>query len=81
MTWLAGNTARVIVPGLGRKSASGSSAFTRTSIAWPASVTSACFSRSGRPSAIASCSATMSMPVTASVTGCSTWTRALTSRK
>ena len=61
------------MPGLGRKSASGSSALIRTSIAWPAKVTSACFSRSGRPSAMASCSATMSMPVTASVTGCSTW--------
>ena len=51
------------------------------SIACPASVTSSCFSRSGRPSAMAICSATRSSPVIASVTGCSTWIRAFTSRK
>ena len=76
----AGKTALVTVPGLGRNPAAGSSALIRHSIAWPRRQTSAWASRSPRPSAIAICSATRSSPVTASVTGCSTWMRAFTSR-
>ena len=36
---------------------------------------------SSSPSAMRNCSRTRSMPVTSSVTGCSTWRRVLTSRK
>ena len=51
------------------------------STACPVNATSDCRSRSGSPAATASCAATMSTPVTSSVTGCSTWMRVLTSRK
>ena len=43
--------------------------------------TSSWAKRSGSPAAIRSCSATMSMPVTSSVTGCSTCSRVFISRK
>ena len=76
----AGKTALVTRPGLGLNPAAGSSALIRHSIAWPSSRTPAWDSLSRRPSATAICSATRSIPVTASVTGCSTWMRAFTSR-
>ena len=69
------------VPLDGRKPASGSSAMTRASMAWPSKRTSSCANGSGSPAATRSCSSTRSRPVTASVTGCSTCRRALTSRK
>ena len=53
----------------------------RHSIAWPVNVTSLCLNDSRSPAAIRICSLTMSMPVTNSVTGCSTWTRVFTSMK
>ena len=68
-------------PALGRKPAAGSSAHTRTSMAWPRLVTSAWANPSGSPRATRSCAATRSMPVTHSVTGCSTWRRVFISRK
>ena len=42
---------------------------------------SSCFMESGEPEAIRSCSTTMSMPVIASVTGCSTCRRVFISMK
>ena len=58
-----------------------SSALMRHSIAWPRSTTSSCATESGSPAATRICSRTMSIPVTASVTVCSTWTRVFISRK
>ena len=49
-------------------------------MAWPFHSTSSCSSSSGSPAATASWARTRSMPVTASVTGCSTWRRAFSSR-
>ena len=51
---------------------SGSSALMPHSIAWPVTVIISWVIRRGCPSAIAICCSTRSMPVTASVTGCST---------
>jgi hypothetical protein len=55
-------------------------------MAWPSSFTSYCegvpvASASDLPSAIRICARTMSMPVTSSVTVCSTCTRGFTSMK
>ena len=63
----------------------GSSAHSRASIAWPpaswrASAAS-CVSGSGSPAATRSCHSTRSMPVSASVTGCSTCSRVFISMK
>ncbi len=72
-------------PAAGRRAgsrASGSSAFTRNSIACPRAAMSCLpHGRSGSPAAIRSCSATRSMPVTSSVVGCSTWMRVFISMK
>ena len=73
-------------PATGANSRAGSSAAKRTSIgmAGRASAAIAAAARtasdSGSPAAIHSCSATRSRSVTSSVTPCSTWSRALTSR-
>ncbi len=75
----AGNSRRVIRPGAGAKSRSGSSALSRASTAWPRSVGRS--PASGMPRATWICSATRSVPVTSSVIGCSTCRRVLTSRK
>ena len=64
-------------PGAGAKPRAGSSALRRTSIAWPRGGGGSPSSRP--PAAMWSCSRTRSAPVTISVTGCSTWSRALTS--
>ena len=53
----------------------------RHSIAWPRSATSSWVNDSGSPAATRIPSLTMSMPVTISVTQCSTWTRVFISRK
>ena len=73
-----GSSSSAIRPGEGAKSRSGSSAFSRASTACP---TSAGFSPSRLPPpATRICAFTRSMPVVASVIGCSTWSRVLTSR-
>ena len=70
-----------IRPGAGAKSRSGSSAVSRASMACPKAGGSAePVSASVPPAAMCSCSLTMSTPVVASVTGCSTCNRVLTSR-
>ena len=69
-----------IMPGDGAN-VSGSSALIRHSIAWPVKVTSLCLNESRSPAAMRICSFTMSMPVTISVTGCSTWRRVFISMK
>ena len=69
-----------ITPGDGTN-VSGSSALIRHSIEWPVKTTSACLKPSRSPAAIRICALTMSMPVTISVTGCSTWRRVLASMK
>ena len=66
-------------PGEGEKSRPGSSALRRTSMAWPRGGGGS--PSSVPPAATWSCSRTRSAPVTASVTGCSTWRRVLTSMK
>ena len=63
--------------GRGEKPRAGSSALRRTSMAWPLDGGGSPSSRP--PAATCSWSATRSAPVTTSVTGCSTWRRALTS--
>ena len=68
-------------PVAGRKSRSGSSAYTRASIAQPSMRTSSWVKGSGSPAAIRIIHSTRSSPVTASVTGCSTWSRVFISRK
>ena len=60
---------------------SGSSALIRNSMAWPRTSTSAWLKPSGSPAAIRIWIATRSMPVSISVTGCSTWIRQLISMK
>ena len=50
----------------------GFSALIRHSIACPFILTSSCLNDKGRPAAILICSLTRSMPVIASVMGCST---------
>jgi hypothetical protein len=47
----------------------------RASMAWPRRRISACASGRGSPEAMRSCHSTRSIPVTISVTGCSTWSR------
>ena len=69
-----------IVPGDGANVV-GSSALIRHSIACPVKVTSLCRNDSRSPAAIRICSLTMSMPVTSSVTPCSTCSRVFTSMK
>ena len=69
-----------MTPGEGTN-VSGSSALMRHSIEWPVNVTSLCLKDSRPPAAIRICSFTMSMPVTISVTGCSTCRRVLASMK
>ena len=59
------------------RNVSGSSAYRRTSIAWPLGVGAA---GTWPPSAMRIISAIRSTPVTSSVTGCSTWMRAFSSR-
>src|SRR5690606_8125636 len=66
-------------PATGAKPRWGSSAVMRNSTAWPCTGKSVRSSRC--PSAIRSISWTRSTPVTSSVTGCSTCSRVLTSRK
>ena len=60
------------VPEPGKKPASGRSAYTRASKAWPERVSWGCVRGSGSPAATRSCHSTRSMPLTISVTGCST---------
>ena len=72
---------RSTTPAPGRKSASGSSALIRNSMAWPSNATSDWLNPSGSPAAIRIWVATRSMPVSISVTGCSTWIRQLISMK
>ncbi len=67
--------------GLGMNLRVGSSALMRISIACPVHVTSLCLKPSFMPEATRICSFTRSTPVTASVMGCSTCSRAFTSRK
>ena len=69
------------MPAAGRNSRSGSSALIRNSIAWPRVMTSVWLNPSGSPAAIRICVATRSIPVSISVTGCSTWIRQLISMK
>ena len=74
-----GSSSSAMRPGEGAKSRSGSSALSRASIACPIS---GGFSPSRlAPPAILICAFTRSTPVVASVIGCSTWSRVLTSRK
>ena len=71
----------VIGPGQGRKAPpAGSSALTRTSMEQPSSAMSDCENGNGSPAAIRNCCSTRSMPVTISVTGCSTCSRVFISR-
>ena len=74
-----GSTYREIRPGPGRKFRPGSSALIRHWIACPRGATSS--PASDPPSATSIWSATMSRPVTISVTVCSTWSRVFISRK
>ena len=68
-------------PGDGAK-LTGSSALMRNSMACPCGRTCARFGTDRRlPDAIRSCSRMRSMPVTSSVTGCSTWMRVFISMK
>ena len=77
----AGRARCSIRPGAGAKSRSGSSAVSRASMACPrAGGSPGPISASVPPAAMCSCSLTMSVPVQASVTGCSTCSRVLTSR-
>ncbi len=82
-----GSTRCSIRPGAGAKPCSGSSAVSRASIAWPRAGGGWPFESGGArsasrpPDATCSCSLTMSTPVVASVTGCSTCSRVFTSRK
>ena len=76
---------RVIRPGAGAKTRAGSSAEMRSSMAWlvgraARSAAARTRAESGSPAARRNCSWTMSTPATSSVTGCSTWSRVLTSR-
>ena len=68
-------------PGAGAKFLLASSALIRHSIAWPRSSRSSWAIESGSPAATRMPSLTMSIPVTISVTQCSTWTRVFISRK
>src|SRR3954451_9691904 len=72
-----GSRSRSMRPACGRN-VRGSSAYRRTSTACPSKVDRA---TSSAPRAIRNCSRTRSTPVTSSVTGCSTWMRAFSSRK
>ena len=72
-----GKRSSSISPGAGAKSRSLSSALRRASMAWPTTSGGSPSRRS--PAASRSCSFTRSSPVVASVTGCSTWSRAFTS--
>ena len=76
----AGSRSVVTVPGAGRKPRPGSSPLMRNSMACPRGVGSS-VKRSFSPSAMRNCSRTRSMPAVSSVTGCSTCSRVLTSRK
>ena len=76
-----GSRYAVMRPGAGRKPRATSSALIRHSIAWPRRTTSSWASESGSPAAMSICSRTRSIPVTASVTVCSTWMRVFISRK
>ena len=76
-------TDRVRAPA--RSRCAGSSAQSRTSMAWragsaAASAAASTPARAARPAASRTARATRSRPVTSSVTPCSTWSRALTSR-
>jgi hypothetical protein len=74
----------VIVPVSGRKSSAGSSVVMRHCTATPRTVMRSCTrprSCSVLPPAMSSCEATMSTPVTSSVTVCSTWMRGFISMK
>ena len=73
-----GGRQRVTVPGVGRNPRPGSSPLIRNSTACPRTAGVAASSRS--PAATRNISRTRSTPVTSSVTGCSTWSRVLTSR-
>ena len=75
-----GNSQRVMRPGDGAK-VSGFSALIRHSKACPRQAMSACVKVSASPCATRMPSATMSIPVVISVTGCSTWTRVFISMK
>ena len=70
-----------IVPGAGAKFLEASSALMRHSMAWPRRTTSSWAIDSFSPAATLMPSLTMSMPVTISVTQCSTWTRVFISKK
>ena len=81
MPGAAGMLKRCSVPVAGTNPAATSSAYSRTSMAWPPMRASRACGGSGSPSAIRSCSSTRSRPVTSSVTGCSTWSLVFISRK
>ena len=73
-----------MVPGLGRKRPpAGFSALIRISMECPrrCASTSSWLMGSGSPEATLICHSTRSIPVTISVTGCSTWRRVFISRK
>ena len=67
-------------PGDGTK-VSGFSALMRHSMAWPWNLMSSWVMPSGAPAAMRICSRTRSMPVIASVIGCSTCSRVFISMK
>ena len=71
----------MIAPGAGANFLCAASALIRHSIDQPRSSTSSWAIESGSPAATRICSRTMSMPLTISVTQCSTWTRVFISRK
>ena len=75
----AGSASRVMRPGAGAKSRSGSSALSLASTACPDSAGFVPFQ--APPAATCSWSLTRSVPVVSSVIGCSTCSRVLTSRK
>ena len=75
-----GSRTNSILPPCGTKPSNGSSAVIRSSMAAPDERIAPCANGSRSPAATRSWSATRSRPVTASVTGCSTWRRVFISR-
>ena len=71
----------LIVPGLGWKFLLGSSALILHSIAWPLEIISIWFKVVYPYAAMLICSFTISIPVTTSETGCSTWILVFISKK
>ena len=77
----SGGTKRVTVPGAGQKAARRILRVDADLEGVPATCVARPVAASGSPAAIRICSRTMSIPVTSSVTGCSTCSRQLTSMK